>query len=548
MKKDTKAIAIVTEGPTQSLDMPPNDVDERLKASWKKNRRELEEFMGSERFKYNSRPYSASQVAPLRNSFPFVYPSSAMASKLYTMLRDNFDKREYQHTWGAIDPVQVINLSKYLKTVYVSGWQCSTMASSSLEPGPDFADYPANTVPNKVHQLYKAQLYHDIRQSEERSRMSEQQRRETPAHDYMAPMIADADTGFGGPTSVMKLTKMFIESGAAGIHLEDQRVGAKKCGHMSGKVLVSTREFINKLISSRLQADICGSPLVIVGRTDSLSAKLIDSNVDPVDQPYILGIWDSDRPEDLKTYPEAGEQFIGQTFSHDQDLMNQKLRVWRSIIYECSLAQAKKLAEKLGFSLFFDWDTPRTCEGFYQLRGQDISFTVHRVRQYAKYCDLVWVETDTPSLKVAEQLATGIHKTHPHTMLAYNLSPSFNWDAFKMGDDSIKNFSRDLGRMGWVFQFITLAGFHMNSLVSEVFSRMYAKDSMLAYVEYIQRKERKEGVDQLKHQKWSGSELADRLMTLGTFEVSTISSGSESTEHQFDPLAMLEKQKAFSPK
>jgi isocitrate lyase len=534
MKKDTKAIGMRTEEPYVPFEKCHETMDEKVKSQWKKNRKELEEFMHSERFKLVSRPYTPSQIAPLRNSFPVVYPSATMANKLYSMLRESFEKREYQHTWGAIDPVQVINLSKYLKTVYVSGWQCSTMASSSLEPGPDFADYPANTVPNKVMQLFKAQLYHDVRQSEERSRMTEQQRRETPAYDYMAPMIADADTGFGGPTSVMKLTKMFIEAGAAGIHLEDQRVGAKKCGHMSGKVVVSSREFINKLISIRLQADICGSPLVIVGRTDSLSAKLIDSNVDPVDQPFILGIWDKTKPGDLKTYPETGEEIIKQTFESQPEVMAQRLRAWRSTVYECSLDQAHRLADKLGFKFYFDWDTPRTYEGFYPLRGQDANFVIHRVKQFVNYCDLIWIETDTPDIKVARDLAKGIHKSHPEAMLAYNLSPSFNWDAFGMKDGEIKAFSEELGRLGFVFQFITLAGFHMNALVSEVFSKMYAKDSMLAYVEYIQRKERKEAVDQLKHQKWSGSELADRLLTLGTFEISTISSGKESTEHQFE--------------
>lgn len=540
MKNDTTGARAIVEN-VQEKSKNASEMDSILQASWSTNRKSLEEFIRSDRFKHSARPYTASQVAPLRNSFPVVYPSAAMAAKLYRMLREAFDRRDFLHTWGAIDPVQVINLSKYQKTVYISGWQCSSMASASNEPGPDFADYPANTVPNKVHQLFKAQLYHDVRQSEERARLTEAERKATPAFDYLAPMIADADTGFGGSTAVMKLTKMFIEAGAAGIHLEDQRVGAKKCGHMSGKVIVSSREFVNKLISARLQADICGSPLVIVGRTDSLSAKLIDSNVDPVDQPFILGIWDPSKPGDLKTFPEAGEELIKQQFNHDDLSLSQKLRSWRSIIYECSLEQARRLAKKLGFNLYFDWDTPRTYEGFYQLRGQDVNFVIHRMRQFVRYCDLIWIETDTPDLQVARQLSRGIHETHPHAMLAYNLSPSFNWDAFGMDDEQIRNFSIELGRFGFVFQFITLAGFHMNALASEVFARMYSRDFALAYVEGIQRKERKEGVDQLKHQKWSGSELADRLMTLGTIETSTISSGRESTERQFDPLSPSEK-------
>jgi isocitrate lyase len=508
--------------------------EDKLQKSWSDNEKQLEAFFSSERFKYSIRPYNAQQVAVLRNTFKVKYPAASMSKKLYWMLRECFEQKTRVHTWGAADPVQVINLSKYLRAVYVSGWQCSSMASSSNEPGPDFADYPANTVPNKVQQLFKAQLYHDARQSEERSRMTDEQRKQTPAFDFMAPMIADADTGFGGPTAVMKLTKMFIEAGAAGIHLEDQKVGAKKCGHMSGKVLVSNREFINKLISARLQADICGVPLVIVGRTDSLSAKLIDSNVDPTDQPYILGIWDTQHPNDLKTYPEAGEVIIKKKFYSQPQLMQEKLKAWSSVVLDCGLDQAKKLASRLGFEMYFDWDTPRTYEGFYQLRGQDVKFVVHRMRQFVHYCDMIWIETDTPDLKIAKALSDGIHETHPNTLLAYNLSPSFNWDAFGFSDQQLMEFSKDLGRLGYVFQFITLAGFHMDALISEKFSKDYAERDILAYVQNIQRKEREHNVDQLKHQKWSGAELADRLMTLGTIESSTLSSGKESTEHQFD--------------
>ena len=350
----------------------------------------------------------------------------------------------------------------------------------------------------------------------------------------MAPLVADADTGFGGPTAVMKLTKMFIESGAAGIHLEDQKVGAMKCGHMSGKVLVSSREFINKLISARLQADICGSPLVIVGRTDSLSARLIDSNVDPVDQPYILGIWDVTKPLDLKTFPEAGEIALKTQFASDPKALEDKLRVWKTSSLEMGLRQAKKLAADLGFKFYFDWDTPRTYEGFYPLRGEDINFVVHRMRQFSKYCDIIWIETDSPNIEVAKKLSEGIKVYHPEAMLAYNCSPSFNWDAFKLTDQQIMAFNENIGKLGYVFQFITLAGFHMEALASERFSKEYSRKYMLAYVEGIQRKEKQYNVDQLKHQKWSGAELADTLMTLGTLESSVLASGQESTEHQFD--------------
>lgn len=497
--------------------------------------RQVEAFFASDRFRFISRPYTAKDVAPLRNSIPIEYPSSIMASKLYSLLRQRQKERSFVATFGAMDPVQVINLGKYLQAVYVSGWQCSSTASTTNEPGPDFADYPANTVPSKVQQLFKAQLYHDARQNEARNRLSERDREQQPRYDYLAPMVADADTGFGGTTSVMKLIKTFIEAGAAGIHLEDQRVGAKKCGHMAGKVLTAAREFVNKLIACRLQADICGSPLVIVGRTDSLSARLIDNNVDPVDQPFILGVWDTSNPADLKTFPEAGVAIIRAKWQASPKELDAKLAEWNRLVFDCSLPQAHKLAESLGFSFYFDWESSRTYEGFYQLRGQNMNYVLRRLRTYANYCDMIWVETDEPDLEVARQISEGIKKTHPHILLSYNLSPSFNWDAFGFSELQLKNFSADLGKLGFVYQFITLAGFHMDALISEQFSREFAKNGMLAYVSEIQRQEKAQKVDQLTHQKWSGSEFADNLMTLASLEptVSVLAGGKESTENQF---------------
>merc|ERR1711904_119827 len=183
----------------------------------------------------------------------------------------------------------VAQMAKYLTSVYISGWQCSSTASTSNEPGPDVADYPYDTVPNKCDQLFKAQLFHDRKQWEERRNMTPEQRAKTPAVDFLNPIIADADTGHGGITATMKLCKMFIENGAAGIHIEDQKPGTKKCGHMGGKALVSTAEHKQRLIACRLQADILNSPLVVVARTDAEAATMIDSNMDPEDHGFITG-------------------------------------------------------------------------------------------------------------------------------------------------------------------------------------------------------------------------------------------------------------------
>merc|ERR1719181_1613806 len=257
------------------------DFDARVKA--------MDAWMKSDRFKYTTRPYSAADVVKLQGTVPLHYVGSKVSDKLYTMMRDHQAKGTCSHTFGALDPVQVVQMAKYLTTVYVSGWQSSSTASTSNEPGPDVADYPYDTVPNKVDQLFKAQMYHDRKQYEERRRMTLEARAKTPAVDYFNPIIADADTGHGGLTATMKLTKMFIENGAAGIHIEDQKPGTKKCGHMGGKVLVSTSEHIQRLIAIRLQSDVLNSPLVLVARTDAEAATMIDSNIDPIYHPHIKG-------------------------------------------------------------------------------------------------------------------------------------------------------------------------------------------------------------------------------------------------------------------
>lgn len=388
------------------------------------------------------RNYTAEDVVRLRTSLPIEYSLARYgAERLWNMLQTE----PYVHTFGAVTGAQAVQMVKAgLKSIYLSGWQTAADANLAGQTYPDQSLYPSNSVPTLVRRFNNALMRADqIHRIEGDTSI-----------DWYVPIVADAEAGFGGPLHAFELMKAMIEAGAAGVHFEDQLAAEKKCGHLGGKVLVPTSQFIRVLTAARLAADVLDVPTVLIARTDALSATLLTSDIDEYDRPFITG--------------------------------------------------------------------ERTPEGYYRVRN-GLEAAIARGLAYAPYADLLWFETSTPDLDEARQFAEAIHKEYPGKLLAYNCSPSFNWKRH-LDDETIAKFQRELGAMGYKFQFITLAGWHLLNYHTFQLARDYDQRDMAAYVELQQAEfaAEKDGYTATRHQREVGTGYFDTVLT-------TITGGEAST-------------------
>jgi len=401
-----------------------------------------------------SRPYPPDQVARLRGTVRIEYSLARMgAERLWDLLHS----RAYVPALGALTGNQAVEqVQAGLQAIYLSGWQVAGDANLAGQMYPDQSLYPVNSVPQVVRSINNALLRADqIHHSLGRNGMH-----------WMAPIVADAEAGFGGPLNAFELMKSMIEAGAAAVHFEDQLASAKKCGHMGGKVVVPIQEFVQKLVAARLAADVMGVPTILIARTDANSAGLLLSDIDPRDAPFLTGA--------------------------------------------------------------------RTAEGFFGFRG-GLDAAIVRGLAYAPYADMIWCETSEPNLEEAARFAAAIHKQFPGKLLAYNCSPSFHWKR-KLDDATIARFQRELGAMGYKFQFVTLAGFHALNLGMFELAREYAQAGMAAYSKLQEREfaMAAEGYSAVKHQTFVGTGYFDEVaQTIAAGHSSVVALKGSTEEMQF---------------
>ncbi len=414
----------------------------------------LKEEWASPRWEGITRPYGPEDVVRLRGSVLIEHTLAKLgAEKFWKMLHEE----DYVPALGALTGNQAVQQVKAgLKAIYVSGWQVAADANLAGHMYPDQSLYPSNSVPNVVKKINRA-----LQRADQIERL--EGREDT---DWFVPIVADAEAGFGGALNVFELMKAMIEAGAAAVHFEDQLSSEKKCGHLGGKVLLPTKQAVRHLIAARLAADVLGVPTVLIARTDANGARLVTSDIDPYDHPFLTG--------------------------------------------------------------------KRSEEGFYYARA-GIDQAIARGLAYAPYADVIWCETSEPNLEEAKKFAEAIHEKFPGKLLAYNCSPSFNWKK-KLDERTIRNFQKELGKMGYKFQFVTLAGFHtLNHSMFEL-ANDYRQRGMAAYADFQEREflSEEKGYTATRHQREVGTGYFDEVATVvsgGTS--STIALRGSTEEEQF---------------
>jgi len=398
------------------------------------------------------RDYSPEEVVRLRPSIRVEHTLARVgAERLWSLLHEE----ESLCSMGALTGSQAVQMVRAgLKAIYISGWQVAADGNLASQTYPDQSLYPSDSVPSLVKRINNALLRADLIEASDDNR----------GRDWYAPIVADAEAGFGGPIHAYEIMRSMIEAGVSCVHFEDQLASEKKCGHMGGKVLVPTFQFIRTLKGARLASDVIDIPTILIARTDALDATLITSDVDEVDREFITG--------------------------------------------------------------------ERTSEGYFRIT-ESLDSAIARCLAYAPYVDLLWYESKTPDLDDAKRFADAIHNKYPGKLLAYNCSPSFNWQQ-NLDPNAIANFQTDVGKMGYKFQFVTLAGWHLLNLNAFDLARSYREEGMTAYVRLQQEefKREKDGYTAVKHQREAGAEYFDRLLAVILGERSSTSAVDGSTEKE----------------
>ena len=418
-----------------------------------KNFQELLPNTPAGRFEGIERPYSPADVARLRGSVAIAY---TLAEKGANRLWDQLQRKDYVSALGAVTGNQAMQMVRAgLEAIYLSGWQVAADSNTAGSMYPDQSLYPCDSGPDLCKRINKTFARADqIEHSEGGAK-----------RDWFAPIVADAEAGFGGSLNAFEIMRNFIEAGAAAVHFEDQLASEKKCGHLGGKVLIPTAAHERNLIAARLAADVCGVPTLVMARTDAESARLITSDIDPRDREFITG--------------------------------------------------------------------ERTAEGFFRLKeGTGLKHCIKRGLSYARYADLLWWETSRPDLDEAREFAEAIHKQYPGKLLAYNCSPSFNWRG-NLDAGTIATFQREIGAMGYKFQFVTLAGFHNLNYGMYELARNFCARGMTAYTELQEAEFAAEahGYTATRHQREVGTGYFDLVNVTISSGAASTTAMSESTEH-----------------